>query len=135
MRRRVRDGIVAGGVAGAVSGAPSTLHALLTRTGPLAATEAAGALLLPDEQRRARLLVAAVPVHAGLSLGWGVVLAHVLPRRATTFWGAVAGLVIAGLSLRLPGRRVARVRALPVLPQVADHLAYGAAVGYVLRQR
>jgi hypothetical protein len=132
---RLLDGLAAGGVAGVVSGAPSTLHALVTGTGPLAAAEAAGALVLPGEERRGRLLVAAVPVHFGISLWWGGVLSHLLPRRGTVFWGAVAGAVIAGLSLRLPGRRVARVRELPFWPQVADHLVYGVVTGYVLRRR
>jgi hypothetical protein len=133
--RSVRDGIVAGMVAGVLSGAPSTVHALVTRSGPLAAAEAAGAVLLPAEHRRARLLAAAVPVHFGISLGWGMVLARLLPRRSTVLAGTVAGALIAAGSLRLPGRRTARVRELPLLPQLADHLAYGAVVGYVLRQR
>ena len=50
-------------------------------------------------------------------------------------WGAVAGAGIAALDLRLPGRRMAAVRALPVLPQVADHVVYGAVVGAYLRRR
>lgn len=109
------------------------MHALLTRGDALAATRAAGALLLPDEERVGRLLVAAVPVHVVVSLGWAVVLSAALPRRATVLWGAVAGLAIAAIDLRLPGRRTARVRALPVGPQVADHLAFGAIVGAMTR--
>ncbi|MGI5143792.1 MULTISPECIES: hypothetical protein [unclassified Streptomyces] len=120
-----RTGMRAGIVAGVLSGVPSTVHALATRRDPLAATRAAGSLLLPDEARSARLLAAAIPVHFGLSVGWGVALAAVLPRRATTAWGALAGLAIAALDLSVPGRRTARIRALPRWPQVADHLAYG----------
>jgi hypothetical protein len=41
--------------------------------------------------------------------------------------------VIAGLDLRAPGRRAAAVRELSVLPQVLDHLAFGAAVAIYLR--
>jgi hypothetical protein len=108
------------------------LCALVTGTGLFAAAEAAGAVLLPGEGRRGRLLVAAVPVHFGISVGWGVVLSFVLPRRATALWGAVAGMGIAGVSLRVPGRRVERVRALPLWPQVADHVVFGAVVGWVL---
>ncbi|GHJ40203.1 hypothetical protein [Streptomyces sp. TS71-3] len=118
-------GMRAGIVAGVLSGVPSTVHALATRRDPLEATRAAGSLLLPDEVRSVRLLAAAVPVHFGISVGWGVALAAVLPRRATTAWGALAGLAIAGLDLGVPGRRTARVRELPRWPQVADHLAYG----------
>ncbi|MEV8562325.1 hypothetical protein AB0478_38985 [Streptomyces sp. NPDC051917] len=118
-------GVRAGIVAGVLSGVPSTLHALATRRDPLAATRAAGSLLLPDEARSARLLAAAIPVHFGLSVGWGVALAAVLPRRATTAWGALAGLAIAALDFSVPGRRTAQIRALPRWPQVADHLTYG----------
>jgi hypothetical protein len=128
----LRGGILAGAVAGVLSGAPSTAHALLTRGDPLEATAAAGSLLLRGETDRARLLAAAVPVHAALSLGWGVVLAAILPRRWTAAWGALAGLAIVALDLGVAGRRFPRVRALPLAPQVADHLAYGAIAGAVL---
>ncbi|GLY65345.1 hypothetical protein [Amycolatopsis taiwanensis] len=131
----VRTGIRAGLVAGVLSGAPSTVHALLTRRDPLAATRAAGALLLPDEVRASRLLAAAVPVHFGISAGWGLVLSAVLPRRATVLSGAVAGLAIAALDLRLPGRRTRLVRKLAAGPQVADHLAFGVIAGAVIRAR
>ena len=74
-------------------------------------------------------------MHAALSVGWAEVLAAVLPRRRTAVWGALAGLGIAALDLGLIGRRFPRVRALPQLPQVADHVAYGATVGAVLALR
>jgi hypothetical protein len=118
-----------------VSGVPSTLIALVTREDPLAAALAAGKVLLPDERRFLPLAVAALPVHFGVSVFWGSVLAWVLPARGTVFWGAVGGVVIAALDLRLPGRRVAAVRALPVFPQVLDHVAFGAVVGVYLRRR
>jgi len=101
----------------------------------LAAALAAGKLLLPAETRRGRLLVAAVPVHFGISAGWGVVLARVLPERVAVFWGVVGGGVIAVVDLSLPGRRVVAVRELSVLPQVVDHLVYGGVVGFYLRLR
>jgi len=129
----IRKGIAAGAVAGVVSGAPSTLHALVTGGDPLAASEAAGAMLLPHETNRTRLLLAAVPVHTALSLGWGIVLAKLLPRKATIRWGAAAGVAIAVLDLGVFGGRFPRIRQLPVAPQVLDHIAYGAAVGAVLR--
>ncbi len=59
-------------------------------------------------------------------------LAAALPRRHTALWGAAAGVAIAAGDLGLVGRRVPPIRALPVVPQVADHLAYGAVVGVVL---
>jgi hypothetical protein len=131
----LRDGLAAGTVAAVVSGAPSTLHALATGDDGMAAAHAAGAMALPHERRGALLFLAAVPVHAALSVGWAEVLAAVLPRRRTAVWGALAGLGIAALDLGLIGRRFPRVRALPPLPQVADHVAYGATVGAVLARR
>jgi hypothetical protein len=130
--RIVGIGVRAGFVAAVLSGAPSTVHALVTRQDPLAATRAVGAMLLPRERRSGWLLAAAVPVHFGISLGWGVVLAAVLPRRATVTWGAAAGLAIAALDLGVPGERTARVRDLPLGPQVADHVAFGALTAAVV---
>ena len=134
-RETVRDGLVAGSVAAVLSGAPSTLYALASGGDPLEATLAAGAMVMPRGRRIARLVVTAVAVHAALSLGWAQVLARTLPCRRTTVWGAVAGLGIAALDLGIIGHRFPRVRALPQLPQVADHVAYGATVGTVLSRR
>ena len=134
-RETVRDGLVAGSVAAVLSGAPSTLYALASGGDPLEATLAAGAMVMPRERRIARLVVTAVAVHAALSLGWAQVLARTLPCPRTTVWGAVAGLGIAALDLGIIGHRFPRVRALPQLPQVADHVAYGATVGTVLSLR
>ena len=123
--RCVRNGLVAGALAGVLSGIPSTVYALVTRRDPLEATLAAGTLLLRGETRRGRLLAAALPAHAALSLGWGVALAHVLPLRRPALEGAAAGLVIAVLDLGVVARRFPRIRALPLGPQLADHVAYG----------
>ena len=129
------DGLLAGAVAAVLSGIPSTVHAVVTGRDPLEATLAAGSVLLPEETRPERLLVAAVPVHLALSLGWGVVLARVLPRRPSVVAGAAAGLAIAALDLGVVGRRVPRIRALPLAGQLADHAAFGAVVAAVLRRR
>jgi hypothetical protein len=118
-----------------LSGVPSTTVALWRGEDPLAASLAAGTLLLGHERRSYRLLAAATLVHAALSLGWALVLAAVLPRRATIRWSAVAGLAIAALDLGVIGRRFERIRALPPIPQVADHVAYGLTVGAVLAKR
>lgn len=74
----VADGVIAGGVAAVLSGAPSTVHSLVVGASPLEATLAAGTLVLPREHRPWVLLLAAVPVHLAISLGWGVVLARAL---------------------------------------------------------
>ncbi|MBC6448945.1 hypothetical protein GPZ80_17385 [Actinokineospora sp. HBU206404] len=115
-----------------LSGAPSTAWAIVAGQDPLAATRAAGSLLLPNETRRGRLLAGAAVAHTALSLGWATALAATLPSRHTTAAGAVAGLAIAALDLGLVGRRFPRIRELPVLPQVADHVAFGLVVGAVL---
>jgi hypothetical protein len=127
--------VPAGLIAGVLSGAPSTLHALLTNGDPVEATAAAGTLLLRDDRRRAWLIAAAIPVHCGLSAGWGVVFAAVLPRRHAAVWGGLAGLAVAALDLGLVGRRYPRIRALPLLPQVLDHVAFGVLAGAVLNAR
>jgi hypothetical protein len=124
----VRDRAVAGLIAAAVSGLPSTLHALATGGDPLAAARAAGSVVLPRERRTLPLLAAAVPAHLAVSLGW----AFVLPRRAGVVGGAACGLAIAALDLGVLARWFPRVRALPLAPQIADHVAYGAVVGAVL---
>jgi hypothetical protein len=131
----LRGGVRAGVVGGVVGGVPSTVWALVGRGDPLGAAVAAGRLLLPGERRRGVLLIAALPVHFGISAAWGVVLARVLPGRRTVWWGVVAGLVIAAVDLRVPGRRAEAVRELSVLPQVVDHLVYGGVVGIYLRRR
>lgn len=131
----MRDALTAGAVAALISGAPSTVHALMIGGRPLEASLGAGAIVLPREQRPGRLLLAAIPVHLALSLGWALVLAALLPRRLTVGFGALAGLGIAALDLGVIGRRLERIRALPQAPQVADHVAYGATVGAVLSIR
>lgn len=131
----LRAGLRAGAVAGALSGAPSTTHAVVTGRSPFDAVRAAGTLLVPADRAPGALAAAGVVAHGAISLGWGVVLAAVLPRRHSVAWGALAGLVIAGLDLGVLARRWPRIRALPTLPQLADHVAYGALVGAVLSRR
>jgi hypothetical protein len=128
----LRAGLRAGMVAGLLSGAPSTMHAVATGRSPFDAVQAAGTLLLPDDAAPPSLTAAGVAAHGAISLGWGVVLTAVLPRRRTVVWGALAGLVIAGIDLGVLGRRWPRIRALPAAPQVADHIAFGALVGAVV---
>jgi len=124
--------IRAGAWAAALSGVPSTVHAFATGRDPLEATKAAGSILLPRERRARRLVAAAMPVHLTLSFGWALVLERARVRGAAQ--GALAGLVIAALDLGVVGTHFPRVRALPLGPQVADHLAYGVIVGWRLRR-
>jgi hypothetical protein len=129
------DALAAGAVAAVLSGAPSTAHALWARGDPLEPSLAAGTLLLPGEERRGRLLAAATTAHLALSLGWALVLAAGLPRRRTVLAAGLSGIGIAALDLGVVGRRFPRIRALPVGPQLADHVAYGVVVGMVLVRR
>jgi hypothetical protein len=140
----LRDGVVAGTVAGVLSGVPSTVHAVVTGADPLAAARAAGNLLLPARSSPASLLVAGAGAHAVISIGWGTVLAVAVRRtplrRSPTAAGLLVGAGIAALDLGLLahgpiGRRWPLIRGLPVGPQVADHLAFGAIAGAVLRRR
>jgi hypothetical protein len=127
---------LAAGLAGAVlAGIPSTAWSLARGDDVLDGARAAGAILLPHEQRTLPLLAAAVPVHVALSLGWAGVLAAALPRRAEPASGVVAGLGIAALDLVVIGRRIPAIRALPQGRQWADHVAYGLAAGVALRLR
>jgi hypothetical protein len=121
--------MVAGAVAGVVSGVPSTAHALLSGRSPLEAVRAAGTLV------GSPTVAAGAVVHAAVSLAWGGVLGLALPRRRAVAWGGAAGVAIAALDLGVVGRRLPRIRALPTLAQVADHVVYGATVGAVLTAR
>jgi hypothetical protein len=127
---RLSRAVRAGAVAAVFSGAPSTLHALMTGRDPLESTVAAGSIVLPGEKRRGRLLAAAVPVHVVLSVGWAIALERAGVRTARA--GAVAGLAIAAVDLGLVGSRFPRIRALPLAPQLADHVAFGAIAGRLL---
>ena len=128
--------VLAAGAAGAIlSGVPSTAVTLLKRESLLDGTAAAGTILLRGERRTLPLLAAAVPVHLALSFGWAAVLSAALPRRATVPAAVAGGLAIAALDLEVVGRAFPAIRALPQGRQWADHVAYGLAVGVVVRRR
>ena len=128
--------VLAAGLAGAVlSGVPSTAVTLFKRESLLDGAAAAGTILLRGERRTLPLLAAAVPVHLALSFGWAAVLSAALPRRATVPAAVAGGLAIAALDLGVIGRRLPAIRALEQLPQWLDHVAFGLAVGAVLRAR
>lgn len=122
----------AGLLAAVVSGIPSTFYALVTRRPLLEATEAAGSILLPDEIRANRLVPAAGVVHVALSLFWSHVLARTLPRGRPLLWGPAAGITIAVLDLLIMGRLWEKIRQLPLVPQFADHVAFGLVVAWSL---
>jgi hypothetical protein len=133
--RRSREAVAAGLVAAVASGIPSTSWTLVRGGDVWAGARAAGALLLPRERDPRRLLVAAVPVHLALSLGWAFVLEALLPHRHEPLYGTLGGLAIAAVDLGVIGRRVSAIRALEQPPQWFDHAAFGLTVGLVLRRR
>lgn len=133
--RTAVDVMVAGSLAWALSGLPSTLWSLKLRHDPLQAARAAGTLVVAADRSPAVLLAAGALAHTVISFAWTGVLTTTLPERHTVAAGVGAGLAIAALDLGLIARRFPAVRALPTLPQVADHLAFGALVGAVLARR
>lgn len=116
-------------MAGALSGVPSTVHALVTRRPLLDAARAAGALVGRPSLPRGAV------AHTATTLAWTAVLARVLPERHEVAWGAVAGAAISALDLAVAERHFPAIAALPVLPQLADHVAFGALVGWAFSTR
>ena len=129
------DALAAGTAGALLSGVPSTVVTLARRESLLDGVTAAGSILLPAERRTAPLIAAAVPVHLALSFGWAALMAVLLPRRATVPFAVAGGLAIAALDLEVIARAFPRIRALPQARQWADHVAYGLAVGVVVRRR
>lgn len=117
--------------AGLLSGLPSTCWAIVRGADPLESSRAAGRMLLPRARSDVALLAAAGVAHAALTVGWTAVLRR-LPGAAlpgAALRGAGYGLGIAALDLGVAhavrGHRFAAVADLPLLPQVADHVAFG----------
>ena len=129
---RLRRGVAGGLVAAVVSGLPSTVHTLLRGGDLTESTRAAGTLIVTDDAPPVLQLGAGAAAHVVISVGWGAILGVVLPERRAVAWGAAAGLGIAALDLAGVGRRFRAVDALPTAPQVADHVAFGATVGWWL---
>jgi len=130
------DALLAGAAAAVLSGIPSTLLALWTGGDVLEATRAAGAMLIAPNSSDVALISAAALVHGLISFFWAAVLAWVLPRRHV-FWSAVlaaAGIAVVDLRIIAP-LFFPEVHALVFWPQFADHLAWGATVGAVLRSQ
>jgi hypothetical protein len=96
------------------------------------ATRAAGAMLIAPNSSDAALFAAAAVVHGTISLFWSAILVWLLPRKRTVIEAMLAAAAIAVLDLRMIGRLFPEVYALPFWPQLADHLAWGAAFGVAL---
>ncbi len=121
-------------VASVLSGLPSTLHALVSGGDVMEATRAAALMILSATGDRdnstGEILLAAGVAHGSISLFWAMGLALVLPRRGVTAWAvaASAGIALLDLGLIAPALFPA-VAALAFLPQLADHLMWGACYG------
>lgn len=127
--RRRHDVLPVALVAGILSGAPSTTHAIVTGRSPLSAVKAAGELLGRPGFARG------VFAHSLMTVGWTSALVVVLPQRRAMTWGALAGLAIAALDLSIAERHFPAIARLPRMPQVADHVLFGALVGAVIARR
>lgn len=92
------------------------------------ATRAAGAMV-----GRPQSIVAAGAVHAAVSLFWCWVLWLALPFKYTTVWALAAAAAIALVDLRVIAPLFfPEIAALAFWPQFADHLMWGACVGFTL---
>jgi len=75
-------------------------------------------------------------VHPTVSAFWALLLWRILPRRAALEWAVFAAVVIALLDLKaIAPLFFPRVAALDFWPQLADHLAWGAAYAIALDWR
>jgi hypothetical protein len=87
-------------------------------------------MLVPDARSDVAVLAAGAAMHAALTVAWTAILRR-LPGGA--FRAAGYGLAVAALDLGFAhvvrGRRFTPVAELAVLPQVADHLAFGLLAG------
>lgn len=124
-RRRVWQAIA---VAATLSGVPSTLDALVKQHSLRGAavyvrdaTSAIGTLVPPGRPGVRR----GGAVHVAISVGCGEALARALPREHSVAWGAAAGLAIGVVNVGMIGRLFPAIRALPLIPQLADHVMFG----------
>jgi hypothetical protein len=122
-------------VAATLSGAPSTLDEFRPHRELRAVlvyvretTRAAGTLVPPGR----RGLVRGALVHVGISVICGEALARTLPERNSVSWVAAAGLAIGLINVGVIGRRFPAIRALPLIPQLADNVAFGAVFALVV---
>ena len=95
------------------------------------ATRAVGTLVPPGRPGFGRGLV----VHVAISLVCGEALARTLPRDHRAEWGAAAGLAIGVVHVGVIGRSFPGIRALPLVPQLADNMMFGTVFAVALDRR
>ena len=129
------DGLVAGLMAWPCSELPSAAHARWAGSSWRRTDEAAGKLLLPEDEAPDVLRRVGTGLRGAVALTWGVVLSRWLDRRHPVLHGAAAGAGLCLVDYGLIGRRRPLVRALPAVPQLADQVVFGAVAGAVLSSR
>ena len=82
----------------------------------MAATRAAGAMLIGSTSSEGALFAAAAVVHAAVSAFWTAALVPLLPRQHTTLWAVAALACVAVLDLRIIGQLFPAILALPFWP-------------------
>ena len=92
------------------------------------ATRAVGTLVPPGRPG----FIRGALVHFGISVVCGEGLARALPESSSLSWGAAAGLAIGVVNVGMIGRRFPAIRALPLVPQLADNLAFGVVFALVV---
>ena len=131
-RRWLKCTLIAAIAAGILSGLPSTMWAVVTGGDIWEATLAAGAALVGADATFAQLLAAATVAHGGMSLFWAGVLCASLPKKWSIVCGTIAGVLIAVLDILIIGQAFPSIRELAFLPQLADHMMFGAVVGVLV---
>ncbi len=131
-RRRVIEATL---LAATLSGLPSTSYSLVRRRSLKAAaayvneaTRAVGTLVPPGRPGFRRGVV----VHVAISVLCGETLARTLPRSYCVMWGAAAGMVIGVINVGAIGRAFPAIARLPLIPQLADNIMFGAVFALAL---
>jgi hypothetical protein len=124
-------------VAALLSGVPSTTLAVAQRDDVLAAVKGAATMVPLPVHSTAGAVAVGGAVHAAISTFWAVVLSRVLPAGRRLPAGAAAGAAIYVLDMEVVARllHLDGVRSLSRLGQLADHVAFGALVGWMLDRR
>jgi hypothetical protein len=131
-RRRI---LQATAVAAALGGVPSTLEVFRCQrdvrsvvTYVWDATCAVGTLVPPGRPG----FIRGALLHVGISVLCGEGLARTVPESRSVIWGAGAGLAIGVINVGVIGRRFPAIAALPLVPQLADNVAFGAVFAFVV---
>jgi hypothetical protein len=97
----------------------------------LAATTAIGVLVPPGRPG----LIRGVGAHVVISAAMAELLLQTLPDRHRVGVGAALGLLMGTVNVAIIGRRIGAIRELPLGPQLADNVAFGAIVAALSGER